>query len=246
MRTIITHFYNEEYLLPWWLEHHKKYFDHGILIDYHSTDNSVSICKEICPTWEVVTSRNLDFQAETIDDEVLSLERSLEGWRIALNVTEFLVGDINKVMYSEGAKTQYLIPSITFFDWNPEGELRRDLPLWDQKTKGIHYKDNFKARRARSLHNYFTVRYPLGRHYEKFNCEDVLVFHYANCISSPGMVQRRLQIQNKIPAIDVARGLGHQHHNFGKGLTLDSLKEFNERELDKISDCQETIIKYTK
>lgn len=246
MKTVITHFYNEEYLLPWWLEHHKKYFDHGILIDYHSTDNSVNVCKEICPTWEIVTSRNSDFQANTIDDEVLSLEKNLDDWRIALNVTEFLVGDLDRLMYSNGAKHRYLIPSITFYDWNPNGELKRDLPLWEQKTTGIHYKDNFMARRARSLHNYFIVRYPVGRHFEKFDCEDALVFHYANCISSPEMVQRRLQIQTRIPAADIARGLGHQHHNFGKGLTLSSLKTFYEKELDKLKDYQDIIIKYTK
>ena len=57
-KTVLTHFYNEEYLLPWWLDHHKKYFDHGILIDYASTDKSVEIIKEICPTWTEVKSKN--------------------------------------------------------------------------------------------------------------------------------------------------------------------------------------------
>ena len=38
-------FYNEEYLLPWWLAHHTKLFDHGILINKGSTDRSVEICK---------------------------------------------------------------------------------------------------------------------------------------------------------------------------------------------------------
>ncbi|MBJ3789276.1 glycosyltransferase family 2 protein, partial [Bacillus sp. OA1] len=44
-KTIISHFYNEEYLLPWWLMHHTKIFDHGILINRGSTDRSVEICK---------------------------------------------------------------------------------------------------------------------------------------------------------------------------------------------------------
>ena len=43
--TVISHFYNEEYLLPWWLAHHTKLFDHGILINKGSTDRSVEICK---------------------------------------------------------------------------------------------------------------------------------------------------------------------------------------------------------
>lgn len=48
--TVISHFYNEEYLLPWWLNHHKNIFDNGILINYGSTDKSVEIIKSICPT----------------------------------------------------------------------------------------------------------------------------------------------------------------------------------------------------
>ena len=43
-------FYNEEYLLPWWLMHHTKIFDHGILINRGSTDRSVEICKLLAPT----------------------------------------------------------------------------------------------------------------------------------------------------------------------------------------------------
>ena len=41
--TIIAHFFNEEYLLPWWLNHHKKIFDYGILFDYSSA-HKVSDC----------------------------------------------------------------------------------------------------------------------------------------------------------------------------------------------------------
>jgi FkbM family methyltransferase len=40
MTTLIGHFRNEEYLLPWWLRHHVPMFDHGVLIDYSSTDAS--------------------------------------------------------------------------------------------------------------------------------------------------------------------------------------------------------------
>jgi hypothetical protein len=97
MKTIISHFYNEEYLLPWWLKHHKQFFDHGIMIDYHSTDNSVNIIKEICPTWEVVESKNKEFDAAEVDVEVMEIESKLDGWRIVLNTTEFLIGDFEKL-----------------------------------------------------------------------------------------------------------------------------------------------------
>ncbi|MEW9106591.1 glycosyltransferase family 2 protein, partial [Paenibacillus sp.] len=51
MRILISHFYNEEYLLPWWLKHHAPLFDHGILINRGSTDRSVDICKQLVPHW---------------------------------------------------------------------------------------------------------------------------------------------------------------------------------------------------
>ena len=93
MKSIISHFYNEEYLLPWWLEHHKKYFDYGLMIDYNSTDNSVEIIKDICPDWQIVTSVNSCFNAVEVDKEVMYYEEQIPGWKVTLNSTEFLVGN---------------------------------------------------------------------------------------------------------------------------------------------------------
>ena len=92
-KTLLCHFYNEEYMLPWFLNHHKQIFDHGVMIDYHSTDRSVEIIRELCPTWDIVTSRNPNFQADTIDTEVNDIEAGIDGWKICLNVTEQLIGN---------------------------------------------------------------------------------------------------------------------------------------------------------
>lgn len=246
MKTIITHFYNEEYLLPWWLEHHKKYFDHGILIDYDSTDRSVEICKDICPTWQVVKSINKEFGAWQIDAEVMGYERQFAGWRIALNVTEFLLGNFEELMHDRVEKTQYLIPEVAFFDWDPQGALLRDKSLWEQKFEGIDYKTDFMIRRARSLHNFSDIQYDAGRHFSRYNCDTAIIFHYANCISSPEMLARRLQIQTRIPKGDISRNMGHQHHNFGKGLTEESLKSMLDAEQHKIKNHSNLISYYTK
>ena len=88
--TIISHIYNEEYLLPFWLNHHKDMVDHGVIIDYRSTDNSLSIIKQTCPTWEIITTRNSCFKASDIDSEVMDIENKIEGIKIVLNTTEFL------------------------------------------------------------------------------------------------------------------------------------------------------------
>jgi len=41
--TLLTNVFNEEYLLPFFLHHHKKMFDEIIVIDYNSTDKSIGI-----------------------------------------------------------------------------------------------------------------------------------------------------------------------------------------------------------
>ena len=245
--TVIAHIYNEEYILPWWLEHHKKIFDHGIIIDYASTDKSLEIIKEICPTWEVVQSKNAEFNARLVDVEVLEYERKIEGWRICLNVTEFLVGDYSKFLVDTIRSTQHLIPTITFWDWNPDGELDKTKPLWEQKKQGIHYKTDFMARRARSLHNVKTMEYDVGRHFASFNNEEMMIFHYANCIASKGMLDRRLQIQTKVPEHDRIRGWGSHHYHGPNGvMTADTLKELWSKDLHKATDCSEDIVRYTK
>lgn len=218
-KTIIAHSYNEEYLLPWWLNHHKKIFDHGIIIDYDSSDKSVEICKDICPHWNIVKSKNTNFNAKNADVEVEYYESQIQGWKISLNITEFLLGPIDKIL-STICNDQLLIPSVSFFDWEPKGNLDSNKELWHQKYYGIDYITDFMFRRSRSFHNK-SIHYELGRHFHSYNCEDLLIFHYGNCISSPQMLNRRLQIQHRIPQSDKIKNLGFQHHNFGLGLTSD-------------------------
>src|SRR5437879_6505612 len=89
--TLISHFWNEEFLLPFWLKHHVPLFNHGILLDYASTDRSREIIQEFAPRWEVRPSRNAWFDAQDADAEVMEIERCCEGWKIVLNTTEFLL-----------------------------------------------------------------------------------------------------------------------------------------------------------
>ena len=57
--TVISHIYNEEYLLPFWLQYHSKIFNDGIIIDYYSTDNSINIINKICPNWKIIKTKNI-------------------------------------------------------------------------------------------------------------------------------------------------------------------------------------------
>jgi hypothetical protein len=205
-KTLISHFYNEEYMLPWFLNHHKQIFDHGIMIDYHSTDRSVEVIKKICPTWDIVTSRNQDFQADTIDTEVNDIERNIEGWKICLNVTEQLIGDYSIL---DDSPRQWLLPTVFIVDTDRENLVTQDRPLYEQKHWGFSFKDSqrdFLERRSRSIHN-VPVFYPPnntpecmgpGRHYHSYNTDQLVIFYYGWSYIKDQGIDRKTQILPKI------------------------------------------------
>jgi hypothetical protein len=211
-KTIIAVFYNEEYLLPWWLNHHKQYFDHGILINYASTDNSVNIIKDICPTWEIVESRNKLFGAKEVDDEVTDIETRIDGWKICLNVTEFLVGDYS--ILNNATTDNLVLPCCVMVDNQPDLIPDTNKSLVNQKTYGMHYNDGAsKIRRSRIIHSKRLYVYPLGRHFDTpHTTEDLVVLWYGFSPYNTDAVKRKLQIQTKIPPSDFAKGYGTQHN----------------------------------
>jgi hypothetical protein len=96
-KTVIMHFYNEAKMLKWWLPHHTELFDEGILINHSSTDGSVDICRSIAPHWRVIDTELTDFNAIENDLEVMKHEATVDGWKMVLNATEFLVCRPNKL-----------------------------------------------------------------------------------------------------------------------------------------------------
>jgi hypothetical protein len=212
MRTVISHFYNEEYLLPWWLNHHKDIFDNGILINYGSTDNSVNIIKSICPNWTVLNSNYTEFDARNCDLEVSAIEKELvDGYRIALNITEFIIGNIE----SMNVEQQYLIPVYPMID-SIEDEFKEpdiNIPLVKQRFNGININrgaDFFNIRKSRSYH-LKNINYPVGRHFNTFNVNDVYILWYGYSPFTDKLIDRKLQIQNKISNRDKTEQRGREH-----------------------------------
>jgi len=244
-KTLLCHFYNEEWMLPWFLKHHRQIFDHGIMIDYHSTDRSVEIIQEICPTWDIVTSRNPNFQADNIDSEVNDIESQIEGWKICLNVTEQLIGDY-LVMDDAGPKS-ILVPSIFMVDCDRERTVDPTEPLYKQKFHGFSFRDSdqaFLERRARRLHC-TQDPYPLtstsdcmapGRHYNFYTTDRLAVLYYGWCPFDNGQLNRKLQIQTQIPHIDRLRGWGFHHITNAETLTYRLENEFVPRSRDLTED----------
>ena len=231
MKLIISHFFNEEFLLPWWLEHHREKFDHGVLINYHSTDRSVEICRELAPDWEIVTSANEYFSALRCDFEVMQHEaRFPEAWKIVLNTTEFLVGShLDDAITCAEAQNDLgiSIPGAAMVDNQPEIPPDPARPLVEQKFNGfwesefpmdrVQFPWFFARARTRLLHRYAFGAYTPGRHSSMLprltavpNTE-LGIWWYGYSPWTDDFVARKTQIQTKMDPLDKKVGMGVQH-----------------------------------
>lgn len=232
---LIMHFYNEEYLLPFWIDYHKSLpLESVTLIDYHSTDKSMEIIKELAPSgWNVITSRNHNFDAENCDREVMDIESEFNtGWKLCLNTTEFLMVPKNAndiLTYSTQGVMAHACESVVITG----NEL--DLVRFPKSQKRMFkYPANIKefllgfrrgvfghrltsgslVRAPRYIHNSQNGQYSVGRH--KTN----LPTHQNNSMFicwagyfpwNMKTLNRKLQIQTQIPESDSRRGRGFHH-----------------------------------
>jgi hypothetical protein len=239
--TLIAHFYNEEYLLPWWLNHHKDMFSDGILIDYNSTDRSVEIIKEICPHWKIVKSKNEWFEAIAVDEEVMEIENSISGWKFCLNITEFFC--YNNNFLNEINKTDnHFFKNYTMIDKqeNIKDNINYENSLLTQKPFGFnfgspYYHVHFNRNFARKMHNMSNGQYGHGRHYDfdsdgniknwKNNYKlsnNAAIFWFCLSPFTENTLKRKTQIKLKRTGITWNRNAGGHHDTMTEeGLTRD-------------------------
>jgi hypothetical protein len=222
MRTVITHFHNEEYLLPWWLDHHTKLFDYGILIDHGSTDNSVEICMQLAPHWRVVKSNLFEFDAFLTDFEVMSYEQQITGYKIALTITEFFVPTIpisviERYLELHGRMGMRCM-GLMLIDNQPSSIPILESPLIKQKhfglngnridietKKKIKVLDNWGTHANRFYHKLPAGMYTLGRHssihpdYEFMLLNSAYIFKYFLSPWTNEFLGRKTQFTSRIP-----------------------------------------------
>ncbi|MGH0612644.1 glycosyltransferase family 2 protein [Bacillus cereus] len=218
--TVISHFYNEEYLLPWWLMHHTKLFDHGILINKGSTDRSVEICKQFAPHWEVRNSANPEFDALATDREVMEVEQEVEGWKMILNTTEFLCVQDKETFWESltnlGGRMYWIEGLIMVEDPNYNySELIYTIPLMKQRFHG-YLPENWRLwRRGRFIHNHEHGSYTVGRHLTAHECTNypplacILWFGFSPW--NDAIRKRKLQIGSTLSEGSKAAGMGTHH-----------------------------------
>jgi hypothetical protein len=213
-KTLLSHFYNEEYLLPWFLKQHKNMFDHGIMINYASTDNSIKIIKDICPDWEIIDSRNQWFDAANCDAEVCDVESTISGWKLALNVTEHL---IHLEDLPETSDSVFSIHCYKMIDDNPSILPTYHKLLIEEKFMATEHTTNIGQAGKRFIHSFNRGNYSIGRHsFDANNIPTLENSKIAKYIFSPwneSFIKRKMQIGNKIPESDIRKGMSG-HHKF--------------------------------
>lgn len=229
---LITHFYNEEFILPFWIAHHAPMFDEAILIDYQSTDKSCEYIRRFAPSsWKIVPSRNAEFDAYNCDAEVEHIEKSYpdDVWKTAITVTEFFIWptmkeDLEKFnlahiqsnrqnIYRNFTQPQCLRIGGFSICGDDTVPLRNDLPLVQQRA----YFSNHNSGHCRYLHRYtskITV-YKVGRH--QVNMGNTLLtnaFLFKYMISPwPESIPRKLQIGARQSLRDIQLRHGDHHQN---------------------------------
>ena len=236
-KTIICHFYNEEYMLPFWIKHHYNIFDHGILINHGSTDSSVSIIKSMAPDWEIVDSNLTVFDPILTDFEVQKIEEKTKGWKICLNISEFLIGDLdNAITYAiknniRALSTKGIImidpfphilpsPSMHLVKQKPYGIIESkfyDLLIRPNRlSKYVRYLLGMKVNysfRSRLLHNHMIGSYMVGRHewsHSDIKSNSLFVAWYGYSPWNDSFIQRKISFSQKSPP-DLTKEFGKQH-----------------------------------
>lgn len=203
--------------MRWFVPHHDKMFDHVIVVDYASTDHTVDIIRELAPNWEVRQSRNDCFRAADVDAEVMDIERGLDGWKIALTATEFLCGDINAMaerLAIQGSAAAQVCP-VAMVDMKERSHANIDMPLDTQCHFG-YVGGWISPYKSRLFHRHADGAYNIGRHSTRhenvtWHPENTLLKWYGFAPWTPELKSRKLGIQARIPADEIALGHGYQH-----------------------------------
>lgn len=214
---LLTHVFNEQLLLPVWIEWHKQFCDAFTIVNHQSTDNSMAIAvRELPYGSSIINTQMNDFSAGQLDVEMMEIERSIQTpdtLKLILNVTEFLFipnfkEKIQNLFKTNPGAQAFGIRSICMVD----KELNQPFNSPLDRTHGyMDYK--CETRRRRYIHNQPDGQYQLGRHavnlaYANISDFYLLWFGYSPW---PECKQRKLQIQTRRTQFDIQNRLGFEH-----------------------------------
>lgn len=225
--TLLTHIFNEEYILPFWLNHHKNMFDEIIIIDYNSTDKSIEICKNICPDCKIIKTRNAAFDAIDTDKEMMDIENNIEGIKIILNTTEFLFCETNvKECFGDTTEAKSLSINALSPYSNNNYEVNSNIELFSNLLNDdvVFHNDRGK----RQIHNFPNGNYTPGRHDTNNPKSDTDKFHiiwFGYYPMNEQLIKRKLQIQQNMSQKDKDSRVFGAHHIIDKDTIINVNKD---------------------
>lgn len=226
-KLLISHFYNEEFLLPYWIMHHAPMFKNAVLINHHSTDKSCDIIRELAPsTWTIIDTECESFDATLTDDEVRKVERAYADdiWKLGLTTTEFLVWPTIEEDLKNSTHNCYKVHAMNMVG-NDALPLNLQLPLVKQRNRA----NNETSQYHRYIHknnNTTNDLYVIGRHYVRIPFVDTPNAFIAKYLFTPWpeSIPRKLQIAKRQSQRDVYYQLGLQHQCTLESLTNEKIK----------------------
>jgi len=249
MKTLlVSHFYNEEFLLPFWIKQHINMFDDVVMIDYNSTDSSVEIIKQLAPHWQIRTTKNQYFDPVPIDDEVMDIEREFDGyWKMCLNTTEFIMMPelnlkkfISVVLDQHPDATCISSTGVLMIDTteNVDQPVDTNIPLYVQRHYGSIENGNM---RCRLLHKMPDGQYTSGRHNSRLDRvypkDAFYCMWYGWSPYCDALRKRKMQIQEKLHPSDNRKGVQDSSSHF-----IPNLETLNKRFVEKQnSGCYELL-----
>lgn len=219
MKTVVvSHVYNESFLIGYWLRHHRRLFDHGVIIDYGCTDDTIEVVRDLAPDWDVIPALTDYFGAVETDLHVMTIEAEIERkfglgtWKAALNTTEFLVHPDLKGFLGGLKSDDVKATGVAMVD-HPD---QRHDPITSPDLFSQKWFGRIDPQHQRLIHRRTTGRYAAGRHTWQDEgltprAEDLFLLWFGWC-PIDHVRERKLQIQHRIPKHDRVRGFGWHHH----------------------------------
>lgn len=222
---LLSHVYNESFLMPYFCKHYINQCDHAVIVDYASTDNTLDIVRSLCPKWEIRQSKNKEFDASECDEEINDIEQEFKDcWKFCFNTTEFLFHYNIRELLNEAYRLNnnvlgFKTHGINMVE-NPlheEGGLD-DRPLVLQRHYGYAEVGPLEIRsRSRTIHRSNDRVYEPsgGRHRGTINAQlfdpPIYLLWFGYSPWNRQMIDRKLQIQNRISGRDKIWKRGIEH-----------------------------------
>lgn len=233
--------YNEEYILPHLLKYYSTFCDKIVMLDNHSTDNSVEIIKSF-PNTEII-----EWESDNTvrDDLYLSLKNNC--WKKSKGVADYvIVGDSDEFLYHTNIH-QFLtdMKNSPFTIFKPEGYhmigdedliLSSDDNLFEKVTKGIRGNSNDKLMLF-NCNKIDEINYSFGCHHANPTGEifyhtgsDLKMLHYKYLGLSDFIPKQKLR-GDRLSEFNKQRGLG-MYYLFSEDKHKEEYKTFIQKRIN--------------